>query len=188
MNAAIEILCRKGIRTLQNLLQGSLRHQGPATRAGSGTQIQNVVSGADGVLVMLHNDHRVSQITKITESLDQPIIVPLVQTDTGFIEHVEDARKPRSDLRGQPDTLGLTAGESAALATELKVTEADFIEKPKTLANFPKDIFHDLHITRSDLKFVHRTGSLSDGEPAHFLNAKLTTIQCAECHRENFRL
>ena len=111
-----------------------------------------------------------------------------MQTDTGFIEHVEDARKPRPDLCGQPDTLGLTAGESAALATELKVTEADFIEKPKTLANFPKDIFHDFHITRSDLKFVHRTGSLSDGEPTHFLNAKLTTILCAECHRENFRL
>ena len=45
------------------------------------------------------------------EGLDQALVVALVETDRWFVEDVEHADQPRSDLGGQPDPLGLAAGE-----------------------------------------------------------------------------
>jgi hypothetical protein len=40
-----------------------------------------MVGGADGVLVMLDDDHRVAEVAQASERGKKPLVVALVQTD-----------------------------------------------------------------------------------------------------------
>ena len=59
----------------------------------------------------------------------QPLIIYRMQSDARFIEHIKHTGQARTDLRGKPDALGLTAGKRAALAIQRQVTKADFGKK-----------------------------------------------------------
>ena len=65
-----------------------------------------MVSGADGVFVVLDHDDGVAQIAQAFERLKQPVVVALVQADGGLIKDIEHARKPAPDLRGQAGCAG----------------------------------------------------------------------------------
>ena len=54
-------------------------------------QVDHVVRGLDGVGVMLHHDYRVSEIAKTAQGAQQALVVPLVETDAGLVEDVEDS-------------------------------------------------------------------------------------------------
>ena len=69
-----------------------------AVNAGAGPDVEHVVGGADGVLVVLHHDHGIAEIAQPLERFQQPRIVALVQPDRRLVEHVEHAREPRADL------------------------------------------------------------------------------------------
>ena len=84
-----------------------------------------MVGGADGVLVVFDNDHRIPEIPQAAEGRNEAVVVALVQTDARLVEDIQDTREARADLRGEPDALGLAAGECAALAVELHVAEPD---------------------------------------------------------------
>ena len=77
--------------------------------ARSRADIDNVVRRAHGILVMLHHDHGVAQITHALKRIDQLLIVSLVQTDGRFVEHIQHAHQGGPDLRGQTDALRFTA-------------------------------------------------------------------------------
>ena len=48
---------------------------------------------------MLDDEHRVAKIAEAEQGLNQPLVVARMQTDTGFIENVENAHQLRTDLR-----------------------------------------------------------------------------------------
>ena len=59
--------------------------------AGAGADVEHVVRGADGVLVMLDHDHGIAEVAQPPQGLQQARIVALVQPDRGLVEHVEHA-------------------------------------------------------------------------------------------------
>ena len=59
------------------------------------------------VAIVLHHDDRVPEIPQTQQGRQQPLVVPVVEPDRRLIEDVEDADQLASDLRGQPDPLGL---------------------------------------------------------------------------------
>ena len=73
----------------------------------------HVVRRADGVLVVLDHEHRVAEVAQPDQGVDEPAVVALVQTDRRLVEHVQHAHQSRADLGGQPDALGLAAGQRA---------------------------------------------------------------------------
>ena len=77
--------------------------------AGTGADVEHVVGGADGVLVVLDHDHGIAEVAQPFQRLKQPRIVALVQPDRGLVEHIEHAGQAGSDLRGKPDALALAA-------------------------------------------------------------------------------
>ena len=85
-----------------------------AVLTGAGPDVDDPVGGADRVLVVLDDDQGVAEVLEPQQGLDQPLVVALVQPDRGLVEHVEDADEPGADLGGQPDALGLAAGQRAA--------------------------------------------------------------------------
>ena len=74
---------------------------------------------------------------------EQRPIIALVQADGRFVEHVEDAREVRADLRGQPDTLSLAAGERGGAAPERQVPHADLVEEAQPILHLAKNALGD---------------------------------------------
>ena len=89
---------------------------GAAVLARPGPDVDHVVGGADGLLVVLDHDHRVAQVAQPHQRADQPLVVALVQADRRLVEHVEHADQPAADLAGQADPLRLAARQRAGRA------------------------------------------------------------------------
>jgi hypothetical protein len=84
-----------------------------AMHAGAGADVDHIVGGADGILVMLDHDDRVAEVAQVLERFQQPGIVALMQADGGLIEHVKHAGQAGADLRGEPDALAFAARQRA---------------------------------------------------------------------------
>ena len=90
-----------------DVARGTLRDQVAAVRARARTQVDDVVGGADGLLVVLDHDHRVAEIAQLLERGEQALVVALVQPDRGLIQDVHDAREAGADLAREADALRL---------------------------------------------------------------------------------
>ncbi len=77
------------------------------------SDINKPVGCPDGFLVVFDHNQRVSQVSQGDQSVNQTPIVALVESDTGFIEDVEDTGEPRADLCGKPDALCFTPTEAS---------------------------------------------------------------------------
>src|SRR5688572_33021823 len=86
-------------------------HDVPTTRAGAGPNIYHPVGRANRLLIVLDDQDRIPQIPQTLEGRDEPPVIPLVQPHAGLIEDVEYAHQAASNLRRQPDALGLAAGQ-----------------------------------------------------------------------------
>ena len=71
--------------------------------------VNAMVSGADHVLIMLDHQHAVADVAQVFQGVDEPVVVTLVQTDAGFVQHIHHTRQTGADLRGQTDALRLAA-------------------------------------------------------------------------------
>ena len=111
---AREIFAGERVRRGDDVVDAALRDDMAAMDAGAGADVEHMVGGADGVLVVLDHDHGIAEVAQPPQRFEQPRIVALVQPDRGLVEHVEHAGQPGADLRGEPDALALAARQGAA--------------------------------------------------------------------------
>src|SRR5690606_22863597 len=97
--------------------------------ASTRTNVQKVVSGTDGIFVVLNDNHRIAQIAEVLEGADQSFVIALMQTNTRLIEHVQHTLQAGANLGRQPDTLGLTAGQRRGTAQQIQVIQADVLHE-----------------------------------------------------------
>ena len=107
-----------------------------AVDAGAGADVDHLVGGADGVLVVLDHDHGVAEVAQPLQRVEEACVVALVQADRGLVEHVEHAGQPGADLRGEPDALALAARQRARRARQGEIFETDVDQKAQPLADF----------------------------------------------------
>ena len=108
---APEVAGRERLGVAEHLDEGAGDDDLPAVPSRPGPEVHDVVGGADRLLVVLHDEHRVPQLLELAERREQPRVVPLVQPDGGLVQDVEHAHEPAADLRREPDALGLAARE-----------------------------------------------------------------------------
>ncbi len=108
----------------------------PPWMPAPGPTSTTMIGAADRFLVVLDDDHGVAEIAQSLQRFQQPRIVALVQADRGLVEHIEHAREPRADLRGEPDALALAARERARGARQRQVIEPDVDQERQPLADF----------------------------------------------------
>ena len=65
LQPAGEIGARERVHLAQDLLDAALGHNLAAVRAGAGAEVDEVVRGADGGLVVLHDDDRVAEVAQM---------------------------------------------------------------------------------------------------------------------------
>ncbi len=76
----------------------------PCTRA----HVDDIVGTEYGLFVVFNDNERVAQVAQMLQRIDQPLIVPLMQSYGRFIKDVHDTHQRRSYLGSKPDTLGFT--------------------------------------------------------------------------------
>ena len=108
-------------RIAQHLLQGAFGHHLAAMDAGARAHIDDVIGGADRILVMFDDDDRVAEVAQAPERGQEAVVVALMQADGGLVEHVKHAGQARADLRGQADALGLAARHETACGAQIFV-------------------------------------------------------------------
>lgn len=122
---------------------GSAVDYAPAVFPGAGADVDHPIRCADGVLVVFDDDQRVPEIAQPGESVDQPAVVALVQTDRRLVEHVEDTDETGADLGGEPDSLGFTTGQGGGGASESEVVEAHVEQEAEPCLHFLEDLTGD---------------------------------------------
>ena len=67
----------------EHVFERALRDDLAAMDAGAGAHVDDIIGGADRVLVMLDDDHGVAEIAQALERLEQQVVVALVEADEG---------------------------------------------------------------------------------------------------------
>ena len=80
-----QILPRQTVGVSHHLRRSACCHHLTAVNTGAGADVDEVIGGAHGVLVMLHHDETVAQIPEVFQRRQQLVIVPLVQSDGGLV-------------------------------------------------------------------------------------------------------
>ena len=119
----------------RQLRRGPLEHHLSAVGAGPRPQIDHVVGGPDGLLVVLDDHHGVAEVAQPPQRRQQQPVVPLVQADGGLVEHVQHAGEVGADLGGEPYALPLSPRQGGRAPRQRQVADADLGEEPQPVAD-----------------------------------------------------
>ncbi len=78
---------------------------------------------------MFDDDQRVAEVAQTEQRLQQPGVVARVQADRGFVENVQHAGQPATDLRRQADTLRFAARKRVGAAVQRQVVQPNVLQK-----------------------------------------------------------
>ncbi len=138
-----------------------------AVFAGAGAHVHHMVGRFDGLLVVLHHDHRVAEVAQFRQRLQQPRVVALVQADGGLVQHVHDAGETGADLRGQTDALCLAAGQGLGRAVQGQIVEADIDEEGDAGDDLVHDLFRHLLPVAGQFQVGEEAARLRQRPAAH---------------------
>ena len=141
---------------------------------GARTQVNDMISAADGLFVMLDHHHRVAEVAEVKQGIQQALVVTLMKPDGGFVQDIHHADQSRADLRGEPDTLSFSARQCFGSAIQRQIFQADVDQKAQSLTDFADDTFADLAlISRQGERFeeVERGLNRHRGQSMHRLIA-----------------
>ena len=120
---------------LEQVVDRPLRHHASAVHAGARPHLDDVIGGANRVLVVLDDDHGVADVAKPLDRRDHLDVVFRMQPDARLVQHVEHAHQARADLRRQTDPLRLAARQRARSPVEAEIVQADAEQQIQPAAN-----------------------------------------------------
>ena len=136
--------------------------------AGAGTEVEQVIGGAQDVSVVLDNNDGVAQVAQLFKDMDQARSVARVQADGGLVEHVERAHEARTQRGGELNALRFAAGEGGGQAVEREVFEAHGIEEAQALADLIEDRAGNLLLHWRELQRFEKLVGVRNGERGGF--------------------
>ena len=96
--------------------------------AAAGTDVDEVVGGADDGFLVLDDDEGVAEIAEPLHHADELADIARVQADGGLVEDEESAREARTEAGREIDALRLAAREGAGGTVEIEVAEPDLLQ------------------------------------------------------------
>ena len=119
-----------------------------------------------GLLVVLHDDHRVAEVAQPQQGLDEPAVVALVQSDGRLVQDVEHAHQAGADLSGQTDALRLSARERAGVAMQAEIADAHRLEEAQPLPDLLEHPGADQLLALAQLQVVEEPDQLDHRQQA----------------------
>src|SRR5207302_7509541 len=86
-----QVLRGDALRRGEHLVERTGGDDVTAVLTRPGTDVDDPVGGADGLLVMLDDEQGVADVPQRAESGDELAVVALVEPDRGLVEDVEDS-------------------------------------------------------------------------------------------------
>src|SRR4029077_13074938 len=146
--ASGEIVRGQRIFCAKNFLDAALGYDLATPRTCPWAKINNVVGRANGFFIVFNPDSGIAEAPQPPQRSEQARVVPLMQSNARLVQNVKNARKPRADLRRQPDPLRFSARKRTALPIEREVAEPDFNEKSQPRLNFAHDLARNHSLLR----------------------------------------
>src|SRR5688572_11815059 len=87
--------------------------------------INQVIGSQHNILIMFYHQNTITNITEISQCIDEPVIIPLMQTNRGFIQNISNPLQLRTDLCGQPDPLRLTTTKRFGTPIKSQVSQSN---------------------------------------------------------------
>jgi len=135
-----------------------------AVHARAGADVDDVIGGAYGLLVVLDHDDGVAEIAQVGQRAQQAVVVALVQADRGLVEDVHHAHQSGADLARQADALGLAAGQRLRAALEREVFQPDVVQKVQALRDLLDDRRRDFAAMAGQGELAEPRLRLRDGQ------------------------
>ena len=104
------------IRRVGDVFHTALGHQLAAAFAGAGANVNDVVSAANGVFVVLDHHQGVAFVAEFVQRVQEDLIVSGVQANGGLVQHITHALQVAAQLRCKPDALGFAATQGGRAA------------------------------------------------------------------------
>ena len=101
----------------------ALEHHLAAFPSGTRADVHDVVGTEHHVLIVLHHDDGIAQVTQVFQRFDQALVVALVEADARLVEDIQHIDQLRTNLGSQSDALAFTAGETGRLSVEGQIVE-----------------------------------------------------------------
>ena len=103
-----EIRTCDGIRVFNNLFWSASSNNVTTKLTSAGTHVNNVVSCANGIFIVLNNKYGITAVSKLLKRLNKTVVVSLMQTNGRLVQNVENAHEAGTNLCCQANTLGFS--------------------------------------------------------------------------------
>ena len=161
-----QIIAGQRIFRLKDILQDALGDDATAVDAGTGTDVDDMIGGANGVFIVLDHDHGIADVAQASQGTEQALVVALVQADGGFIQNVHDADQSGADLRSKPDALGLAPRKGIGFALQTQVIQADVHQEAQAFEDLLHDFLGDFATPSSHFQIGEEGGAGINRHPA----------------------
>ena len=178
---ARQIGAGNGRRRGLDLVRRSLGNNLPAVGAGARSHVYDVVGGADGLLIVFHDEDGISQIPEPRQGIEEAAVVALVKPDARLVEDIEHTDEGGTDLRGQADALPLAAGEGRGATVEAEIPEPYMDHESQALPDLLQDLFRDERFFLGERQVGKERAGLIHAHTRHVVNA-----QTGDLHGEGF--
>lgn len=122
-------LCRGRVGPCQHLGGWSFGHDASAVAPTAWSHVDEVVCGADGLLVVLYDQHGAAGGHQLAHAGQQPLRVARVQADGGLVQDIERAGQAAAELGGQAQALHLAARQGGGGPVQGQVAQAYGLDK-----------------------------------------------------------
>ena len=167
---AFQISACDGFRARDNVIHRTDRDKLSAVLSGSRAYINDTVSRAHCILVMLDDDQGVSEISQIFQRVQKLVIITLMETDTGFVQNVGNSHQAGSDLGRESDSLGFAAGQSPRRTGQGQIIESDVSEERHTGNDLLQYLSADRLLCLVELQFFKEVQQFGDRIVRHLGN------------------
>src|SRR5450830_1585893 len=137
---ARQVLPRQRRRLGDDVRQAASSHDVSAVFTGARTHVNKIVRGADGLLVMFHDDQRVAQVAQFTQGAQETLVVTWMQADGRLIQYVEDAHQLAAHLRREAQPLGFATGQCRRRTREGQVPQAHVQDELQPFVDLAQDL------------------------------------------------
>ena len=169
-------------RAAHQLLHGAGAYQPSTAHPAPRSQVQDVLGPADRLLVVLDHDHGIALVLELFQRVEQPPVVPGVQTDGRLVQDVADAPEVGAQLRGQADPLRLTAAQGRGRPIQRQVAQTHPLQELKARTDLGEHVAGNLPFPADKLESPEETLRSFDRK-----SRQLTDRPAAEPHGSRLR-
>ena len=154
--SAAEVIPRQRFGTCLDFFHIAGADDIAAVFSGARTYIHDKVRRIHGIFIMFYHNEGVPDIPQVLQCFQQFVIIPLMETNTGFIQNIHNPYQTGANLCSKTDSLGFAAGKSACCPGQCKIIQTNIHQKTNTRMDFLQNPFRNHFISAAELKVLEK--------------------------------